>query len=64
MEPFEGHPFVKWQKEWRGEDSLDKKKKRKEVGPKGKLCTLNRVFFMFTTWGSQQRKMHGLSIYA
>jgi hypothetical protein len=30
MEPFEGHPFVKWQKEWRGEDSLDKKKKRKE----------------------------------
>jgi hypothetical protein len=59
METFEGQPFVNWQKEWRG-DSLEK-----EVGPKGKLCTLNLVFFLFrkTTWAANKNKKW-LSIYA
>jgi hypothetical protein len=48
MEPFEGHPFVKWQKEWRGEDSLDKKKEKKRSWTKRKaLYSKPSIFHVY-----------------
>lgn len=53
MEPFERHPFVKWQKEWRG-DSLEKK--NKSWTKREALYSKPSIFHDYNL-GNQQRKM-------